>query len=144
MASRTPVGAEVVGEDDVMRLQGRRKDLLDIGEECFTVHWAVYYAGRGERADTQGCDERRRLPMPVWDLGDEPLTARSPAAKPSSGNAENGGRSSSYPRRHSLSDDRGPAPDSNVTGWVLPHCFVHDVQRRFLVVRFGDHRVAVL
>jgi hypothetical protein len=48
------------------------------------------------------------------------------------------------PRRRSLSEDRAPAADSNVTGWVLPHCFVHHVQRALSIVCFADHRVAAL
>jgi hypothetical protein len=31
-----------------------------------------------------------------------------------------------------------------MTGWVPPHCLVHDVQRGSLVDRFADHGVTAL
>jgi hypothetical protein len=50
----------------------------------------------------------------------------------------NGGPSSWCPRRHSLSKNRGAAPNPDMTGRVLPHSFVHDVQRALGVVCYAD------
>lgn len=47
-------------------------------------------------------------------------------------------------RRHSLSDDRDPAPDSNVASWEPPYRFVHQIQRFCGVVRFADNGVTML
>src|SRR5262249_22513411 len=54
-----------------------------------------------------------------------------------------GGVSSWCPRRHSLSEGRCPASDSNVTCWMLPNSFVHDAQRALDVIRCADHVGAI-
>ena len=54
------------------------------------------------------------------------------------------GSLSDDPWRHPFSADRGPAPDLNMTGRVLPHCFVHDFQRALGVVCCADHGNAEL
>jgi hypothetical protein len=50
-----------------------------------------------------------------------------------------GGPSLWVPRWYSLSNDRGAASESNVALRVLPHRFVHQVQRALHVIRFADH-----
>ena len=50
------VGAEIVEDDDVARLQGRREELLDIGAEALAVDGSVKQAGR---LDAVVCEERR-------------------------------------------------------------------------------------
>jgi hypothetical protein len=88
-----------------------------------------------------------RRPSTLWVRRGERKEGRKPAGVgPHSRRALQGRRkaSSQCPRRHSLGDDRGPAPDSNVTGRVFPYRFVHEVQRGHLVVRFADHGMAVL
>jgi hypothetical protein len=42
------VGAQIVHDDDVAGGQGRRQNLLDIGEELFAVDGAVEDTGRGD------------------------------------------------------------------------------------------------
>jgi hypothetical protein len=48
------------------------------------------------------------------------------------------------PRRYSLGDDRGLAPDSNMTGRKLPYRFVHEVKRAHRVFCYSDHGAPLL
>ena len=53
---------------------------------------------------------------------------------------ESGGMSSlQCSWRHSFGEHAGSALNSNMTVRVLPHCFVHEVQRAIGVVRYADH-----
>jgi hypothetical protein len=61
----------------------------------------------------------------------------------SGANRARGGSPWDDSRRRSLSEDRGPAPDSNMTGRVLSHSFIHDVQRALGVVCYADDRGAI-
>jgi len=42
------VNADVVHDDDVASLEGRSKDLLDIGQKGWTIHRPVQQEGRGD------------------------------------------------------------------------------------------------
>jgi hypothetical protein len=42
-------------------------------------------------------------------------------------------------RRHSLGEDAGRASNADMTVWVLPHCYVHEVQCVLGIVRYADH-----
>ena len=68
-------GAEIVHDDDVAMLQGRRKNLLDIGQKAFTVDRPVAYEGRGDFVTSQGGEECHRFSMTLRRLGDERLAA---------------------------------------------------------------------
>ena len=73
------MGAEIVEHDDVVALEGRDEELLDVGEKELAVDWAVEQAGRVDAVIAQRSQESRGLPFAVRDLGDEPASARRPA-----------------------------------------------------------------
>ena len=56
-----PVGAEVVEDDDVARLEGRNEELFNIGAEAFAVDGPVEQAGRIDAVVAQGGKESRGL-----------------------------------------------------------------------------------
>src|ERR1700733_4079517 len=72
------VGAEIVEDDDVARLEGRCEELLDIGAEAFAVNGAVEQAGRIDAVIAQGGKKRRGLPAAMRNLVDEALSFRRP------------------------------------------------------------------
>ena len=76
---RALVGAEIVHDDDVATLQGRRKNLLDIGQKAFAVDRPIEYEGRRDFVTSQGGEECHRFPMTLRRLGDEHLAASVPA-----------------------------------------------------------------
>ena len=76
------VGAEIVEDHSVARLEGRDEELLDIGAEAFAVDRAVEQAGRIDAVIAESGKERRGLPLALRDLVDEALSLRRPAAKP--------------------------------------------------------------
>src|SRR5271169_2622792 len=74
------VGAEIVEDHDVARLQRRHEELFDIGVEALAVDGPVEQAGRIDAVVAQGGEESRGLPLAVRDLVDEPLAPWRPAA----------------------------------------------------------------
>src|SRR6202044_3657861 len=76
------VGAEIVEDDDVARLEGWREELSDIGAEAFAVDGSVEQAGRIDAVIAKSGKERRGLPLALRDLVGEALSLRRPAAKP--------------------------------------------------------------
>ena len=64
------VGAEVVEDDDVARLEGRNEELFDIGAEAFAVDGPVEQAGRVDAVVAQGGKESRGLPAAMRNLCD--------------------------------------------------------------------------
>src|SRR5215470_8640860 len=70
-------GAEIQ-YDDIARLEAWREHLLDIGQVCVAVHWAIYDGGRGECGRGQACDEGRVFQWPLrnfasrWRRGARP------------------------------------------------------------------------
>ena len=76
------VGAQIVEHDDVVGLEGRDQELLDIGEKALAVDRAVEHAGRLDAVVAQRGEEGRGLPVAVRDLGDERSSARRPAVEP--------------------------------------------------------------
>ena len=76
------VGAEIVEDHSVARLEGRDEELLDIGAEAFAVDRAVEQAGRIDAVIAKSGKERRGFPLALRDLVDEALSLRRPAAKP--------------------------------------------------------------
>ena len=96
------VRAKIVHDDDVAGLEGRDKDLLDIGQEGLAVDGAVQHEGRGDCVVSQRGEKRQRLPMALRDFGEEGLAATAPAAR---------------------ADHVGLGPgfiNKNKTGWVNP------------------------
>jgi hypothetical protein len=75
------VGAEIVEDDDVARLEGGREELFDIGAKAFAVNGAVEQAGRIDAVIAQGGKKRRGLPAAMRNLVDEALAFRRPAAQ---------------------------------------------------------------
>jgi hypothetical protein len=75
------VVAEIVENNDVARLEGRREELFDIGAESFAVDGAVDQGGRIDAVIAQGSEKRRGLPAAMRNLVDEALSFRSSAIK---------------------------------------------------------------
>jgi hypothetical protein len=75
------MGAEIVEDDDVARLERRGEELLDIGAEAFAVNGAVEQAGRIDAVIAQGGKKRRGLPVAMRNLVDEALSFRRPAVQ---------------------------------------------------------------
>src|SRR4029077_18712118 len=75
------VGAEVVEDDDIAWLEGGDEHLPDVGQEPRAIDRPVEQAGGLDGVLAQRSQERRGLPMTVWDLGKEPLPARRPAVR---------------------------------------------------------------
>ena len=65
------VGAEIVEDNDVARLEGRGEELFDIGAEAFAVDGAVEQAGRIDPVIAQGGKKRRGLPAAMRNLVDQ-------------------------------------------------------------------------
>jgi len=70
-----------IHDNDVAGPQGRRQDLLDPGEEAFSVHWSVEKHWRDEAGQRQAADKSDGLPMTVWDCGAAPFAIARSAAK---------------------------------------------------------------
>jgi hypothetical protein len=75
------VGAEIVEDHNVARLEGRDEELFDIGVEAFAIDRSVEQAGRINAVIAQGGKKRRGLPAAMRNLVDEPLALRRPAAQ---------------------------------------------------------------
>jgi hypothetical protein len=67
------VGAEIVEDHDVARLERRDKELFDIGVEALAVDGPVEQAGRFDAVVAQGGEESRGLPLALRDLVDQAL-----------------------------------------------------------------------
>jgi hypothetical protein len=72
------VGAEIVEDDDVARLQRRREKLIDISAETLAVDGSVEQAGRVDAIVAKSGEERRGLPLALRDLVDEAFSLRRP------------------------------------------------------------------
>ena len=75
------VGAEVVEDHDVARLEGWNEELFDVGVEAFAVDRPVEQAGRVDAVVAQRGEEGRGLPAAMRNLVEEPLALRRPAAQ---------------------------------------------------------------
>src|SRR5687768_17364368 len=75
------VGAEIVDDDDVARLERRHEDLLDVLKEALAIDRSVDEPRRGEPIVTQSGQEGHGLPAAVWRLAWQALSARRPSAK---------------------------------------------------------------
>jgi hypothetical protein len=75
------VGAEIVEDHSVARLEGRREELLDIGAEAFAVNGAVEQAGGVDAVIAKSGKESRGLPLAMRNLVDEALSFRRPARR---------------------------------------------------------------
>ncbi len=67
--------------DDVVALEGRNEELFDVGQKALAVDGSVEQARRLDAVVAQSGEERRRLPVAVRDLGDEPSAALRPAVE---------------------------------------------------------------
>jgi hypothetical protein len=75
------VRSEIVEHDDVVSLEGRDEELLDVGEKPLAVEGAVEQRGRIDAIVAQRGEEGRGLPVAVRHFGDESASARSPAVE---------------------------------------------------------------
>src|SRR5206468_10800563 len=66
----------------VALLQGRDEELLDPGEECLAVHWAIDDAWPDHAVMAQGSNEGGCFPVPVRNRADQPLAPGATAVKP--------------------------------------------------------------
>jgi hypothetical protein len=71
------VGTEIVEDDDVAWLEGRREELFDIGAEAFAVDGPVEQAGRIDAVVAQRGEESRGLPAAMSNLVDDALSFRA-------------------------------------------------------------------
>jgi hypothetical protein len=78
------VGAEIVEDEDVARLQRRREKLLDITAETLAVDGSVEQAGRIDAIVAKSGEERRLLPLALRDLVDEAFSLRRPSSSATS------------------------------------------------------------
>ena len=76
------VSREVVHDDDVAAIERRSQTLFDIGEKCPPVHRPVNHEGCHHPVMAQASYQGDRLPMPVRDGADQPLTAGAAAPQP--------------------------------------------------------------
>jgi hypothetical protein len=72
------VGAEIVEDHDVARLERRDKELFDIGVEALAIDGPVEQTGRFDAVVAQGGEESRGLPFAMRDLVDKALSLWSP------------------------------------------------------------------
>jgi hypothetical protein len=70
------VGRQVVGHDDVARLERGAENLVDVGQKTFAVHGAVKHTGSGEPTHAQRGDERARLPVALRRVIGDPLPTK--------------------------------------------------------------------
>ncbi len=73
------VGAEIVHDDDVAWLEGRRENPLDVEGEAFAIDRAIDEPGRVDVVVTQGGQECHGLPAAMRHLGPEAPAAWRPA-----------------------------------------------------------------
>ena len=76
------VGAEVVGDHDVLGVECGDQDLFDVGEEARSVHRAVEHAWRRETGHAQRGNEGAGLPARKRSVVIDPLSARRAAVAP--------------------------------------------------------------
>ena len=75
------VGAEVVGDDNIARLEGRQEQLLDIGQEALAVDWAVEDARSCKSVAAQGGQESHGAPVPMGCKAPQAFILWSPSAQ---------------------------------------------------------------
>jgi hypothetical protein len=75
------VGAEIVHDDDVARLENRNELLLDVGAEALAVDRAVEDARGSELIAAQRAEEGHGAPAAVWRKAPQPVALRSPSAQ---------------------------------------------------------------
>ena len=83
-ADQSPYGlalvtAEIVHDDDVALMQRGHENLFDIGAKALAVDRPFDQPRRDEPVMTQGSQERRGLPAPVRNFGEEPAATRRPS-----------------------------------------------------------------
>src|SRR6201988_5126441 len=76
------VDRQIVHHDNLAALEGRNKILFHISKEQRSIHGAFKDERRGHSALAQGADKGDDFPVPVRRVIDEPLAARTAAAKP--------------------------------------------------------------
>ena len=77
----SPVGSEIVEDDDVAFFQGWDENLLDIGGETLAVDGAVDHERRFDPIAAEGGDKGHRFPVAMRGLGHKPAASRTPAAQ---------------------------------------------------------------
>ena len=75
------MGAEIVDDDDVARLERGHENFLDVLEEALAIDGSVDQPRCGEPIVTQSGQEGHGLPVAVGRFAGQPLSARRPPAK---------------------------------------------------------------
>ncbi len=75
------VRAEIVENDDIARLQGLDELGFDVGSECLTVDRSVENPWRIDAIMPQCRDEGHGFPVTMRRMGNQPFSARAPAAQ---------------------------------------------------------------
>ena len=76
------VAAEVVHDDDIVGLEGRHQELLDISQEDVAIDRAVEDAGRVDSIVTERGNEGHGAPVSEGSLGIERLATSAPTMGP--------------------------------------------------------------
>lgn len=74
-----PMGWQIVEDDDIAALEGRRQHIADVDPERIAIHRPVEDRWRGEPRQPQACDEGHRLPVAERDGIAAALADRRPA-----------------------------------------------------------------
>ena|ERR1700675_2711513 len=75
------MAAEIIHDDNIAGPQTGKEDLLDVSSEAFAVDRAVEEPWGIDAIMAQRCQERHGFPVPLWNLGLEPLAAGCPSPK---------------------------------------------------------------
>ena len=76
------VGCKVIHEDDVTAVECRGQTSFNIGAEDLSIERAFDHEGCHDSVMAQAGYQRDRLPMPMRNKADQPLTAGSAAPQP--------------------------------------------------------------
>src|SRR3546814_20638664 len=79
------VTAEIIEDDEIVRLEGGDQELLDVGLELLAVDRAIEEAGCLDAIMPQGGQEGERAPAAVRRLADQPRASWGPTAQRSPG-----------------------------------------------------------
>ena len=72
------VEGDVVGDDDVPPPESRDETLLDLSEDCFSIHSSLDHHRGHDTGIAEASDECQRFPMSHWNLANKAFPARAP------------------------------------------------------------------
>ena len=115
------MGLQVVHDDDITAMQRRSQTLFDIGQEPRSVHCSIDHEGCNHSVVTQAGYQSDGLPMPLWDVSDQPLAAEATAPEPQHIGAGGGlvDEHQSGGVKQALLSDPSPACPGHVRSFLL-------------------------